>query len=122
MNSMRRESTGNINPAAGKEHAVVNVTIENDSSTAGEGISSLLMLELVDKDGMSMDWAIGAKTDPLLDTAFQGTFKCRQLMQGDKITGEVGYEVPQGATGLVLRFKPDPVLDDKSMVEVNLNQ
>ena len=69
-----------------------------------------------------MDRAIGAKTDPLLDTAFQDTFIGRQLMQGDTVTGDVGYEVPQGATGLVLRFKADPLLDDKSMVEVNLNQ
>lgn len=43
-------------------------------------------------------------------------------MQGDTVTGDVGYEVPQGATGLVLRFKPDPLLDDKSIVEVSLNQ
>jgi Domain of unknown function (DUF4352) len=75
VNSVRRESSGNTAPAAGNEYASVNVTIENDGSAAGEGISSLLMLELVDKDGKTMDWAPDAKANPLLDTAFKDTSK-----------------------------------------------
>jgi hypothetical protein len=69
-----------------------------------------------------MDWAFGAKANPLLDTEFQDNFKGQPLAQGDTITGEVGYEVPQGATGLVLHFKPNPLLDEATMVSINIDQ
>lgn len=124
VNSLRREATGNLNPTAGNEFAIVNVTIENTNGTDanGEAVSSLLMLELTDASGKSMQWAPGAKANPLLDTVFQDTMKGQNLKKGEKITGEVGYEVPQGATGLVLKFKPDPLLDEKSVLEVSLDQ
>lgn len=124
VNSVRREATGNLNPAAGNEFAIVNVTIENTNGTDanGEAVSSLLMLELTDASGKSMQWAPGAKANPLLDTVFQDTMKGQNLKKGEKITGEVGYEVPKGATGLVLKFKPDPLLDEKTVLEVSLDQ
>ena len=124
VNSVRRESTGNLDPSAGNEFAIVNVTIENTNGTDanGEAVSSLLMLELTDASGKSMEWAPGAKANPLLDTVFQDTMKGQNLKKGEKITGEVGYQVPKGATGLVLKFKPDPLLDENSVLEVNLDQ
>ena len=74
-----RESTGNLDPAAGNEFAIVNVTIENANGTDanGEAVSSLLMLELTDASGKSMEWAPGAKANPLLDTVFQDTMNGR---------------------------------------------
>jgi hypothetical protein len=122
VNSVRRENSGNLDPGAGNEYVIVNVSIKNDGSAAGESISSLLMMELVDATGKSMDWAFGAKANPLLDTEFQDNFKGQPLAQGDTITGEVGYEVPQGATGLVLHFKPNPLLDEATMVSINIDQ
>lgn len=123
VNSVRREGTGNLDPAAGNEFAIVNVTVENTNGTDanGEAVSSLLMLELTDATGKSLQWAPGAKANPLLDTVFQDTMNGQNLKKGEKITGEVGYEVPQGATGLVLKFKPDPILDDKSVLAVSLD-
>jgi hypothetical protein len=124
VNSVRRETSGALNPSSGNEYAIVNVTIENTDGTNdnGEAVSSLLMLELSDANGKSLDWAPGAKADPLLDTAFQDTMKGENLKKGEKITGEVGYEVPQGASGLVLKFKPDPLLDENSVLQVSLDQ
>ena len=100
------------------------MTIENANGTDanGEAVSSLLMLELTDASGKSMEWAPGAKANPLLDTVFQDTMKSQNLKKGEKITGEVGYEVPKGATGLVLKFKPNPLLDENSVLQVSLDQ
>jgi hypothetical protein len=124
LNSVRREDTGNLDPAAGNEYVIVNLTIENTNGTDANdaAISSLLMLQLADASGKSMQWAPGAKADPLLDTVFQDTMKGQNLKKGEKITGEVGYEVPKGTTGLVLKFKPDPLLDEKAVLEVSLDQ
>ena len=124
VNSVRRESTGNLDPKAGYEYLLVNMTIENSNGTDanGEVVSSLLMLELTDASGKALDWALGAKADPLLDTVFQDTMNGQNLKKGEKITGEVGYEVPKGATGLVLKFKPDPLLDENSVLAVSIDQ
>ena len=124
MNSVRREDSGNTNPSAGNEFVIVNVTIENTDGTDanGEAVSSLLMMELADANGKFLAWAPGAKANPLLDPAFQDTHQDQTLTKGEKITGEVGYEVPKGATGLVLKFKPDPLLDENSVLEVSLGQ
>ncbi|MEP6774092.1 MAG: DUF4352 domain-containing protein [Chloroflexota bacterium] len=113
---MRREDTGN-------EYVIVNVTIDNTNGTDvnGEAISSRLMLELAHASGKSLQGAPAARANPLLDTVFRDTMKGQNLKQGEKIAGEVGYEVPKGTTGPVLRFKPDPLLDEKSVLEVSLD-
>jgi hypothetical protein len=115
LNKVSRASSGNIDPSAGNEYVIVNVTIENVGSEDDKPISSLLMLKMVDTAEKEYQWALGAKVD-LLDS------KQTNLKKGDKVTGEVGYEVPKGKTGLVLKFMPDPFFDEKTVLSVPLDK
>ncbi|HEY0069546.1 MAG TPA: DUF4352 domain-containing protein [Chloroflexia bacterium] len=98
LNSVRRTTSGLLSPDAGKEYLIVNLTAENP--TDGEKIvSSLLNFSIANPDGDEISQSFTAG----VETSFDGT-----IAAGDQLTGEIAYEVKEGATGLELVF--DPIL------------
>ncbi len=91
---MRRESTGNFDPKPGNEYVIVNITVETDSQEK-EPVSSLMQFELADTSGQKFDESLFAKVNGQLDG---------DVTAGAPFTGEIAYEVPQGAKGLQLLF------------------
>lgn len=96
-----RTNTGSefFKPAAGHIWFIVECAIENLHAKDAQTVSSLLMFELVDKDGRSQKLSVFADTKGKLDG---------EIGVGRKMTGEIAWEVPSGAKGLELLFKPDP--------------
>lgn len=95
-----RTSTGTefFKPASGYVWLIVECMLENTHATDPLAVSSLMMFELVDKDGRAMEGAFLADTKGKLDG---------ELGAGRKMTGEIAWEVPVGTKGLELLFKPE---------------
>lgn len=94
-----RQSAGSewFKPDEGHVWLIVECTIENAHSKEPQIVSSLLMFDLVDEDGRSMNTAIGPETKGRLDG---------EIGVGRKMTGELAWEVPVDAKGLELIFAP----------------
>ena len=96
LNSVRRSASGLLSPDEGNEYLIVNLTVVNN--TAEEQIvSSLLNFSVENPGGQepSQSFATG------VETPLDGN-----VPANGELTGEIGYEVPEGATGLVLVFDP----------------
>lgn len=95
--------------AEGKDFIVVDVTVE---ATQDEVPYNFFYFKLKDSDAFTHDPSIGA--DPDLGS---GT-----LPTGDKARGLVAFEVPEGATGLVLHYEPIVIFGGFEVVRVDLGQ
>lgn len=87
-------------PAEGHQFLVVDVTLEN-TGAAAETISTLLQMWLKDSTGQRY------KVDLLAMTAAGGTSPDGELAAGEKLKGQVAFEVPADATGLLFVFDGD---------------
>lgn len=87
-------------PAEGHQFLMVDVTLENTGS-APETISTLLQMWLKDSTGQRH------KVDLLAMSAAGGTSPDGELAAGEKLKGQVAFEVPAEATGLLLVFDGD---------------
>jgi hypothetical protein len=87
-------------PDEGNIFVVVDVTITNNSSAA-ENISSLMQMSLKDDTGQGYDLDLTASM------ASDGKTPDGEIAPGETIRGQVGYEVPEDATGLVFVFDAD---------------
>lgn len=87
-------------PEAGKRFLVVDVTIENKGSTAAN-LSSMLQMQL--KDGSGQAYGV----DLMATTASGGKTPDGELAPGEKIKGQIGYQVPDSAQDLVFVFDGD---------------
>lgn len=95
VNSVRRVPADDFNtPDEGNIYIAVDMTVENTSAEAG-AFSSLMQLTLKDAEGYSYDQEI------FLD--LQGIAE-GEMAPGEKSRGEVGYQVPEAATGLMLNY------------------
>jgi hypothetical protein len=94
--------TGNqfAKPAEGNQFLMVDVTLENKGSAA-ESISTLLQMWLKDPTGQRY------KIDLLAMSASGGTSPDGELAAGEKLKGQVAFEVPANATGLLFVFDGD---------------
>ena len=98
LNEVRHEATGLIAPDDGHEYVIVNVTFENKSNEE-QNVSTLLQMSLRDDTGQRYTIAFGSNAESTPDGS---------IAPGDKLRGDVPFEVPTTATGLVFVF--DPIL------------
>lgn len=97
LNEVRRSQGGNVfKPKEGYEYVIVNLTFENIDNKE-HSVSSLLSAKVVDDTGQRYTIAIGVDTADIPD----GT-----IAAGDKSRGELAFEVPTDATGLVYIYDP----------------
>ena len=91
VNDVQRTTDGNLPPSAGNEYLMINLTVEN-KSTEDLTLSGLLSFALLDSAGKDQTFAIGAKYTNMFDTVTGGN----GIKAGQKVTGQLGYEVKQG--------------------------
>lgn len=87
-------------PNEGHKFVVVDVTIQNQGSEA-VSVSSMLQMSLKDDTGQGYDLDLTASI------ASGGTTPDGEIAPGETIRGQVGFQVPEDATGLVFVFDAD---------------
>lgn len=87
-------------PDEDQRFVVVDVAVENRTD-ATQNISSLLQMELKDATGQAYD------VDLMAQVASGGTSPDGELAPGETLRGQVGFQVPSDATGLVFVFDGD---------------
>jgi hypothetical protein len=87
-------------PDAGYQFLVVDVTLENRGADAAQ-VSSALQMWLKDPTGQRY------KVDLSATVAADGSAPDGELAAGEKLKGQIGYQVPEGATGLLFVFDGD---------------
>lgn len=87
-------------PEAGNKFVIVDVTLENKGAEA-KGISSMMQMHLKDATGQKYDFDFSASM------ASGGTTPDGELAPGEKMRGQVGFQVPENAQGLVFVFDAD---------------
>jgi hypothetical protein len=89
-----------LKPNPGAQWVVVDLTLENKRESS-VNITSYTQLLLKDSQG----WLCLHTPSPLMGTG--GAEPNGELISGEKMRGQVGFEVPQGASGLVLMYDED---------------
>lgn len=84
-------------PSAGNKFLVVDLTIVNKGSSSAE-ISTLLQMWVKDATGRKYT------EDLMATTAAKGTTPDGEISPGEKVRGQVGFQVPIKATGLEFVF------------------
>ena len=87
-------------PSAGNKFLIVDVTLEN-KGTKAENVSSSLQMWLKDPTGQRY------KDDLSAIVASKGKTPDGEIAAGEKIRGQVGFQVPEEITGLVFVFDED---------------
>lgn len=87
-------------PDDGNKFVVVDVTLEN-KGTEAKGISSMMQMYL--KDATGQKYAL----DLMASVASGGVTPDGEIAQGERIRGQVGFQVPENAQGLVFVFDAD---------------
>ncbi|MGA7730930.1 MAG: DUF4352 domain-containing protein [Chloroflexia bacterium] len=118
LNNIKRSSGSDFaSPPEGKEYLIVNITVENVGEAEPQNLSSLLMFKLVDAAGTENDQSFFAEMSNPIDSE-----KPNPLAQGDKVTGDIAYEVDKGATDLFLEFYPYPFFDNDTKAKISINK
>lgn len=116
LNSVRT-SNGNANcvksPKFGKTFLLLDLTIKNQGSTDVE-VRSMIGFKLYDKDGRNQAFSMSAAQ--AVSYAMDGT-----LLAGEKMTGELGYEVLKGAQIFKLAISPNPFSSKTAIVEIPMD-
>jgi len=89
-----------VKPKEDYKFVAVDVTIENRGETPRE-ISSILQMYLKDSTGQKYTFHLGAQS--IIDSGLPDD----ELQQGEKIRGQIGYQVPEDIQGLVFVFDAD---------------
>lgn len=87
-------------PNAGFKFLVVDITIENKGATA-ISVSTLLQMSLKDPSGQKYD------VDIMASVASGGSSPDGEIAPSEKLRGQVGFQIPENATGLVFVFDAD---------------
>ena len=87
-------------PNSGFKFLIVDLTIENTSATA-INVSTLLQMSVKDASGQKFDVDFSASM------ASGGSSPDGEIAPGEKLRGQVGFQVPESATGLVFVFDAD---------------
>jgi hypothetical protein len=99
LNDVRRSAGGDFfKPKAGNLYVVLDLTFENTTDNEA-AVSSLLSASLKDSTGQKYTLALGGTDKSAPDGS---------IATGDRSRGEIAFEVPTTATGLVYTF--DPIL------------
>ena len=94
--------TGNkiVKPKEDFKFVAVDLTIENQGNTTQE-ISSIIQLYLKDSTGQKYTFHLGAQS--IID----GGLPDDELQPGEKIRGQIGFQVPKDIQGLVFVFNAE---------------
>lgn len=92
---------------AGKVYVVVDVVIE---ATNDKADYNPFYFKVKDSEGREYNVGIGA----------DDSLKSGELAAGEKVRGNVAFEVPEGATGLVLNYKPLILFDNRDAIRIAL--
>lgn len=84
-------------PDEGNKFVVVDLTLENMGSEA-EQVSSMMQMSLKDDTGQTYD------IDLMASMASGGSTPEGEISPGEKLRGQVGFQVPEDATGLAFVF------------------
>jgi hypothetical protein len=108
-------SNGNelFKPDAGKKYAIVDVTFENKGSSSAS-LSTMLQMSL--KDDTSQAYSV----DLMADAVSGGKSPDGELAAGEKLRGQVGFQVPNAAKGFQFVF--DASLFEYGRIFVDLGQ
>lgn len=98
-----------LSAASGNIYLVLDVTIENTDDD--EGTYNLLYFKVKDADGYEYSASISAP-EPNLSAG--------DLVAGDKVRGNVAFEVKEDATGIILTYEPLVLFGDDASIRVNL--
>jgi len=86
-----------VKPKEDYKFVAVDVTVENRGETPQE-ISSIVQMYLKDSTGEKYTFHLGAQS--IIDSGLPDD----ELQQGEKIRGQIGYQVPEDIQGLVFVF------------------
>ncbi len=109
VNKAALVASGMMKPAKGNRFVVIDVTVTNDSRKKTP-LSTALQMYIKDADGFRYGVNIGASV------AAKAKLPDGELAAGDKIKGQVGFEVPTSAKGLMFEFTSDLFNNDKVLV------
>jgi hypothetical protein len=87
-------------PDEGDKFVAVDLTFENTGTTA-QNMSSMLQMSLKDASGQTYD------VDLMAQAAAGGSSPEGELAPGERLRGQVGFQVPEDAEGLVFVFDAD---------------
>jgi hypothetical protein len=87
-------------PSDGNKFVVVDLTIENKSDET-VNISTLLQMSIKTAEGQKYS------VDVMASTAGGGSTPDGEVAPGEKIRGQVGFQVPEASTGLIFVFDAD---------------
>jgi len=93
----------------GNMFVAVDLTLENRGAEA-KAVSSLIQMYLKDSSGQKYDLDLAASV------ASGGATPDGEIAPGEKIRGQVGFQVPQDAKGLVFIFDADVFGHGKAFV------
>jgi len=96
-------------PDPGNMFVAVDLTLENRGAEA-KAVSSLIQMYLKDSSGQKYDLDLAASV------ASGGATPDGEIAPGEKIRGQVGFQVPQDAKGLVFIFDADVFGHGKAFV------
>lgn len=85
-----------LKPKDGKMYYVVDISVENISQDS-LNLSSIMMFKLFDSESYSHDVSIVTDLKGSLDA---------QVSPGNKIRGEIAFEIDKNSSGLKLQIKP----------------
>lgn len=86
-----------VKPKEGFKFAAVEIQIENQGNTVQE-ITSVLQMYLKDETGQKYTFHLGAQS--LLESGLPDD----ELQPGEKVRGEIGFQVPESAQDLIFVF------------------
>lgn len=110
VNSAERKTSLNeyTTAASGKTFLIVNVTLENTSKSAKP--YNVFDFRVQTAGGQVLDNSFSASAEPQLNSG--------DLVQGGKITGNVGFEVPVEEGAQYLIWKPSATASDRVIAEI----
>jgi hypothetical protein len=88
---------GIVKPKEDFKFAAVDVTVENQGNTTQE-ISSIIQMYLKDSTGQKYTFHLGAQS--IIDSGLPDD----ELQPGEKIRGQIGFQVPKDVQGLIFVF------------------
>ena len=86
-----------IKPKEDFKFAAVDITVENQGNTTQE-ISSIIQMYLKDSTGQKYTFHLGAQS--IIDSGLPDD----ELQPGEKIRGQIGFQVPKDVQGLIFVF------------------
>ena len=98
-----------IQPDPGTDFLLVDVRVENRGDRTRE-VSSAVSMSLKDASGRRYTFHLGAQT------AAEAGLPDDELQPGEQVRGQIGFQVPEDAHGLIFIFDPDLVGYGKALI------